>query len=139
MNNINKQSEINQMRFEALRHNESLLRKVIRIAQYESEIDLGVNPSSLNQARTSYLTEQDFEYIKRVCVLVEKRLKNSSWLLKTLDAIDSKLVVNKESTRGVKFDDELFKTGRGILESFINESNQENNWVIKWNLRLEKL
>lgn len=124
MDNINERlSETNQMRFESLGHNEILVRKVIRIAQFESEVDLGVNPACSEQANTGYLTEQDFEYIKRVCVLVEKRLKDSNWLLKTLDSIDNKSSVVKEVRRGVRFDDELFKAGRGILQSFINESH----------------
>lgn len=124
MDNIYEgQSEMNRMRFESLGRNEILLRKVIRIAQFESELDLGVNPTSSEQANTGLLTEQDFEYIQRVCVLVEKRLKDSNWLLNTLDSIDNKSAINREAVRGVRFDDELFKAGRGILESFINESN----------------
>jgi hypothetical protein len=122
-----RQAEMNQMRFESLGSNEVLLRKVIRIAQFESEVDLGVNPNSLSQANTGYLTEQDFEYIQRVCVLVEKRLKDSNWLVKTLDSIDNKSVLNKEIRRGVRFDDELFKAGRGILESFLNENSMNSN------------
>lgn len=124
MDNINEsQSEMNRMRIESLGRNEILLRKVIRFAQFESEVDLGVNPASSDQANTGQLTEQDFEYIKRVSILVEKRLKDSNWLLKTLDSIDNKSAINREGIRGVRFDDELFKAGRGILESFINESN----------------
>ena len=123
MDNTNEgQSEMNQMRFESLGRNEILLRKVIRIAQFESEVDLGVNPTSSDQANTGDLTEQDFEYIHRVCVLVEKRLKDSNWLLKTLDSIENKSAMNRDAIRGVRFDDELFKAGRGILESFINEN-----------------
>jgi hypothetical protein len=118
------QSETNQTRFEALRNDELKLRKVIRIAQFESEVDLGVNPTSLNQANTGYLSEQDFEYIRRVCVLVEKRLKNPDWIIKTLDTIENRSALNRDSIRGVRFDDELFKAGRGILESFIDQSGQ---------------
>lgn len=125
MNNSNdRQSEINQMRFELLEGNEVLLRKVIRIAQYESELDLGVNPKSREQANTGYLSEKDFEYIKRVCVLVEKRLKDSHWLLKTIDSIHNKPVLKIQTLRGLRFDDELFKAGRGILESIIHEKKQ---------------
>jgi hypothetical protein len=121
-NNNERQSEMNQTRFESLAQNEILLRKVIRIAQFESELDLGVNPTSSDQANTGQLTEQDFEYIQKVCVLVEKRLKDSNWLLRTLDSIDNKSAMNRDEIRGVRFDDELFKAGRGILESFLNES-----------------
>jgi len=123
MNKITeKQSEMNQVRIELLGNDEILLRKVIRIAQFESEIDLGVNPTSKNQAHTNYLSEQDFDYIKRVGGLVKKRLKDSNWLVKTLDSIENKVIPSNKTVRGVRFDDELFKAGRGILESFINES-----------------
>lgn len=116
------ESEMNRDRIESLLNKEVLLRKVIRVAQAESEIDLGVNPSSFSQAKTGYLSEQDFEYIARVCALVEKRLKNPEWILETLDSIESKLIANKNTNRGVRFDDELFKAGRGILESFLDEN-----------------
>lgn len=115
-------SEINKKRLVELENNEILLRKVIRIAQFESEVDLGVNPTNYSQAKTGNLTEQDFEYIKRVCILVEKRLKDSKWLSNTLDEIENKSSTNRERTRGVRFDDELFKAGRGILESFIKDN-----------------
>ena len=122
MNKISEeQAALNQKRFEALASDQVLLKKVIRVAQFESELELGVNPSCFDQADTSYLTEKDFDYIRRVTVLVEKRLKNSDWLTKTLDEIDFKSVVKRESVRGVRFDDELFKAGRGILESFLKE------------------
>ena len=124
MGNMNeRESEMNQKRIESLGRNEVLLRKVIRAAQFESEIDLGVNPTSSDQANTGDLTEQDFEYIKRVSILVKKRLKDSNWLITTLDSIENKSALSREGIRGVRFDDELFKAGRGILESFINESH----------------
>jgi len=121
-----EQSALNQLRLEALQNDEALLRKVIRIAQFESEVDLGVNPTNQSQANTGNLSEQDFEYIKRVCVLVEKRLKDSIWLTNTLDEIENKSTYSRQRTRGVRFDDELFKAGRGILESVINEKYNEN-------------
>ena len=121
-----EQSALNQLRLEALQNDEALLRKVIRIAQFESEVDLGVNPTNQSQANTGNLTEQDFEYIKRVCILVEKRLKDSVWLTNTLDEIENKSIYSRQRTRGVRFDDELFKAGRGILESVINEKYNEN-------------
>ena len=122
MNKINdEQSALNQKRFEALANNQVLLKRVIRIAQFESELDLGVNPSSFDQADTGYLTEKDFDYIRKVTVLVEKRLKDSDWLTKTIDEIDFKSAIKWEAISGIRFDDELFKAGRGILETFLKE------------------
>jgi len=121
------QSDENQHRLKDLDTNEALLRKVIRIAQFESEVDLGVNPTSVEQANTGNLTENDFEYIRRVLVLVEKRLKDPNWIKKTLDEIENRSSYRRDSVRGVRFDDELFKAGRGILESFINDNEQTNN------------
>lgn len=121
-----EQAALNKLRLEALQNDEALLRKVIRIAQFESEVDLGVNPTNQSQANTGNLTEQDFEYIKRVCILVEKRLKDSIWLTNALDEIENKSIYSRQRTRGVRFDDELFKAGRGILESVINEKYNEN-------------
>ncbi len=110
------------MSLKTLEINELLLRKVVSVAQFESEVDLGVNPKCLNQANTGYLTEQDFDYINRVCVLVDKRLKDSNWLTKTIDSIVNKSAINREIITGIRFDNELFKGGRGVLESYINES-----------------
>jgi hypothetical protein len=120
-----KQSVKNKKSIEAYKGNELLSKKIIRIAQFESELELGVNPSDLEQANTGYLTEKDFEYIRRIGALVEKRLKDSSWLAKTIDDIERKLAINYIPHRGIRFDDELFKVGRGILESFLKEKYKE--------------
>jgi len=120
--NYENQSEITRMSIELLEKDDILLRKVIRFAQFESEVDLGVNPTSKSQAHTNSLSEQDFNYIDRVCVLVEKRLKDSKWLINAVELTLNKSVNNYQSVRGVKFDDELFKAGRGILETFYNEN-----------------
>lgn len=101
--------------------NELLLKQVIRIAQHESELELGVNPSDIEQAQTSYLTEADFEYISRICVIVERKLKDQEWLTKTIAELEG-TAIRKIPIRGIRFDDELFKAGRGILESFILEN-----------------
>lgn len=114
------QSAKNQDKIESILENEVLSKKIIRIAQYESEIELGVNPSDFEQANTGYLTENDFEYIRKICDLVEKKLNEPNWLTTTINEIERKLVVKKRST-GIRFDDELFKVGRGILESFLIE------------------
>ena len=119
MDNINeRQTARSQIKYESLMNNEDLLRKIIRVAQFESEIDLGVNPLSLSQAKTGNLSEQDFEYISRVCLLVEKRLKDPNWIESTLDLIKNKPTISNDTIRGVRFDDELFKAGRGILEAY---------------------
>lgn len=99
-----------------------LSKKIIRVAQYESELELGVNPSNFDQARTGYLSEKDFEYIRRVLDLVEKRLKDTVWLTKTISDIEKKSMINYDSpVRGIRYDDELFKAGRGILETYLKE------------------
>lgn len=123
---MEEQSAKNQKSFEEYKDNELLSKKIIKIAHFESEIELGVNPSDLEQANTAYLSEQDFEYIRKICVLVEKKLTDSTWLTKTIYDIESNLVVRRSSIRGIRFDDELFKVGRGILESFLIEKYKEN-------------
>lgn len=109
------------MKLSDLKTNEELLKKVIRIAEYESELDLGVNPSDFEQAKTRNLSEKDFEYIHKVTQIAEKRLKDEKWLIKTLKDIEKFEIVTHKTKRGIRFDDELFKVGRGILETFLME------------------
>jgi len=104
-----------------LKKDEALFKRVLKVAQFESEMDMGVNPKSTDQANTGYLTEKDFEYIRKVCKLVEKRLKDSKWLAKTIETVEDRYRPQVSPTRGIRFDDELFKVGRGILESYLNE------------------
>lgn len=108
----------NQNTYEKLNLDEVLFKKVLRIAQYESELDLGVNPKKVEQANVAYLSEQDFEYIKRVCSRVEIRLNDPDWLCETIQKIENKSNLVFSKSRGIRFDDELFKTGRGILENY---------------------
>jgi hypothetical protein len=122
-----KPSENNQKTVDDIKQNDALFKKIIRIAQYESELEMGVNPSDFEQASTNTLSEKDFEYIRKVCVLVEKRVNDSEWLTTIIQNIEKKLEYRKSSIRGIRFDDELFKVGRGILESFLKEKyNFEN-------------
>lgn len=116
-----------QKSFEANKGNELLSKTIIRIAQYESEIELGVNPSDFEQADTGNLTERDFEYIRRIGFLVEEKLKDSDWLAKTINDIERKLVENYNPISGIRFNDELFKVGRGILQNFLKEKYNEKN------------
>jgi len=104
--------------YNSLQH---LCKKIIRYAQYEAEIELGVNPSDYSQADTSYLSEKDFEYIKRVEAIVEKKLKNFDWVNKTIDFIKGNQQAFNSPIRGIKYDDELFRAGRGILEYYLKE------------------
>ena len=124
-------TNINIKTIEELKENELLFKKVLKIAQFESELDMGVNPNNLEQANVKYLTEHDFEYIKKVSALVEKRLRNSDWLEKTLDIIENKFYAKKTTVVGIKFDNELFKVGRGILESYLIELERNANNTIQ--------
>ena len=97
----------------------TLYKKVLRIAQFESEVDMGVNPKNQDQADVSALTESDFGYIGKVCILVEKRLNNTTWMVNTIYEIENKFKAKPDHTRGIRFNDELFKANRGILESHL--------------------
>ncbi len=100
----------------------TLYKKVLRIAQFESELDMGVNPKSSDQADVSRLTKADFKYISRVCLLVEKRLNDSSWIVNTIHEIENKFKPRSDSQKGIRYNDELFKAGRGILEDYLEEN-----------------
>jgi hypothetical protein len=104
-----------------LKSDKALYRKVLRIAQFESEVDMGVNPKNSDQADVSALTESDFGYINKVCLLVERRMNNPKWILKTTKEIENKFGSQKNISRGIRFNDELYKGGRGILEDHLRE------------------
>lgn len=104
-----------------LKSHKTLYKRVLRIAQFESEVDMGVNPKNFDQADVSALTASDFGYIAKVCALVEKRLNNPNWIVDTIHEIENKFKTKPERTRGIKFNDELFKANRGILESHLQE------------------
>jgi len=108
-----------------LKDNGPLFKKIIKIAQFESELDLGVNPKNFDQAKAANLTENDFEYISKVCLLVEKRLRDPAWIRKTVDDIENLFKVKSGSIRGIRFDDELFKAGRGILETYLRDLKKD--------------
>lgn len=103
------------------RNNKALYKKVLRIAQFQSEVDLGVNPKNSDQADVSSLSEVDFGYINKVCKLVETRLNDTKWLIKTIHEIKNKFKPTPESKRGVRYNDELYKPGRGILENYLKK------------------
>jgi len=111
---------------EALKYHEGLYEKVLNIAQFESELDMGVNPRNFDQADVSKLTERDAEYIKKVCLLAERRMGNKDWVTCTLKAIKRKFTDHRNTQNGIRFDDELFKGGRGILEHYLEELEKEN-------------
>ncbi|ALO16606.1 hypothetical protein L21SP5_02986 [Salinivirga cyanobacteriivorans] len=111
---------------EALKHHEGLYEKVLNIAQFESELDMGVNPRNFDQADVSKLSERDAEYISKVCLLAEQRMSNSAWITNTLKAIERKFRSHSPTQKGIRFNDELFKGGRGILEHYLEELEKEN-------------
>lgn len=101
-----------------------LYKKVLKRAQFESEIELGVNPSNQNQTDVSALTESDVGYINKVCILVENKLNDIKWILNTIKCIEDKYK-DTSKTNGIKFNDELYKPGRGILEDYLKENKND--------------
>src|SRR6056297_2662842 len=93
---------------EELKKYDALYCEVLKNAQFESEIELGVNPQSVDQANVNYLSEEDSEYIEKVYRLVAKRLNDSKWLVKTLKTIKEKFLTSPKTIKGVTFDNELF-------------------------------
>ena len=90
---------------------------MLKIAQFESEIDMGVNPINNEQANVALLNKSDFNYIDDVTKLVKEKLNDNIWIEKTIQIIKNQY----KTLGGVKFDDELFKTGRGILENYLKD------------------
>ncbi len=111
---------------EELKNHEGLYKKLLNIAQFESELDLGVNPKNFDQADVSKLSERDAEYISKVCLLAAKRMNNATWITNTLKAIERKFETHAQTQNGIRFDDELFKVGRGILEHYLEGLEKEN-------------
>jgi hypothetical protein len=104
---------------------EALYKEVLHIAEFESEVELGVNPKSLDQADVTYLSENDSEYIDKVYKLVSKRLNDDKWLIKTVKIIEERFLASPDSIKGVKYDNELFKGHKGILEDYLKENKKE--------------
>ena len=105
-------------RLQELKENDKLFKQVLKIAQAESEMAMGVNPTDRSQANVGLLNEGDFDYIEKICVIVDQRLRDCDWLEKTLDNIENKYT---RTMGGIRFDDELFKSGRSILENYLKE------------------
>ncbi len=106
---------------EELKKHENLYKKVLKMAQFESEVDMGVNPKNVDQANISNLTEEDFGYINEVNDLVTRRLNNTDWLANKLQSIEDLFKSKPASYKGTKNNNELFKGGRGILEDHLKE------------------
>ena len=111
---------------EELKKYDSLYREVLNIAESQSEIELGVNPKSVDQADVTVLSENDSEYINKVYRLVARRLSDTDWLIKTIKIIEAKFLASPDSIKGVRYDDELFKGGKGILDRYLFENKKEN-------------
>lgn len=88
-------------------------KDIIRLAYFESEIELGTNPRSITQAHPKNISVENFGYIDKVIANVEKKINDSKWL----SSAKIKLEDKKYNFSGIKFNDELYKPGRGILNS----------------------
>lgn len=110
---------------EELKNHNPLYKKVLKIAQFESEVDLGVNPKNVDQADISNLSEKDFDYINEVSTLVSQRLNNRVWLTRTLQSIEDLFKPKPASYKGTQNNNELFKGGRGILEHHLKDQKKE--------------
>ena len=100
--------------------NSKLYLKVLKRAQFEAEVELGVNPTNENQADVSALSEKDYDYINKVCKIVDKKINNIDWLKSTIININN-MFKNNSKTTGIKYNDELYKGGRGILEEYLQK------------------
>ena len=96
-----------------------LQEKIKQIAYADSERELGTNPANNEQARVAKLSRKDFGYILTVEALAQKKLNDPAWI------DDVKKRINK-GLSDIKFNDELYHSGRGILESHARESYKEN-------------
>ena len=118
--NVELLNSLNQ-KFE-FKISKDLWRKILRVAQFNSEIELGVNPLDIAQAKVSFLSQDDFGYIDKVDQLVEEKIRDLDWVTKTLNKIAPTKSENISSNAGIKFNDELFKGGRGILQRYLKRS-----------------
>jgi hypothetical protein len=106
---------------EQLKQNKNLYKHVLRVAQFQSEMELGVNPSNVDQADVSNISKNDIDYINKVCTLAKKRLNNKNWIKTTLQEIDNLTKADHMSRKGTQNNNELFKGGRGILEEHLKK------------------
>jgi len=98
--------------------------KLKRIAYSESEMDLGTNPQDKEQALVRRLSRQDFDYTSKIETLVKKKLNDPIWIKNTKKIIEEN--ENKEPS-GIKFNDELYKSGRDILKSYAKENYDDDD------------
>jgi len=105
-----------------LASDDSVLERIINRAYYESEMELGVNPKRFEQAHTANLSEKDFDYIRKVSSLAEKRLQDPEWLSDRLEKFENEEERITIPVPGIRYNDELFKGGRGILRRKISGS-----------------
>lgn len=98
---------------------EKKLQEIIKQAAYsESEIELGTDLSN-EQAAVSRLNSNDSDYISKVEALVKEKLNNPEWVKISRDKINRK-------KSDIPSQDELYKSGRGILGSHLKENNDNN-------------
>ena len=105
--------------FEAGNTNDNeILNKLKRRAYIEAEVDLGTNAQA--KAEVSKLGPNDFNYIYRVEELVKQKLNNPGWVKNTKEQIEG----GAGKPSGIKANDELYHSGRGILESYAKEQEE---------------
>jgi hypothetical protein len=116
---------------------EELQRKLRQMAYAEAEIDLGVNPSDEEQAEIYKLGKKDFGYVAKADALAREKLNNPDWVKRATEKINKE--INRESS-GIKFNDELYHSGRGILESYNKEKYKKETWknIAFWKEEIEK-
>jgi len=99
-----------------------LQNKIKLMAYADSERELGTNPANNEQASVGKLSRKDFDYISRVEALAQEKLNNPVWINNVKKRIDEKL-------SDIKFNDELYHSGKGILESHAKENYGENKKI----------
>src|ERR1035437_5521427 len=111
--------ETNSLKLDTTGEEKELQDNLKRMAYSESEMNLGTNPSSKEQADVYHLNDNDFDYISKVETLAKNKLNDPTWIK------EAKEKINKKPS-SIKSDDELFKSGRGILQSHTEKNYGDN-------------
>lgn len=100
---------------------EKILKELKQMAYSETEAELGTNVQA--KAEVYKLGSSDFDYISRVEKLVKDKLGDPKWVE------DTKRMITNEKNKipGIKLNDELYKSGHGILESYAQSKEADKN------------